>query len=114
MINTDDLLNGSAAVPLWSEPATMATRPADVGGTVASGRTDSPTAVLVAWLVLAAALVLANVVTFDSKPGERHVHMSVVEGLWYLIFIVVVLNLAKYLLGVRYHVAGLSTLVSRA
>lgn len=113
MINTDDLLNGSAAVPIWGEPDTgVAQRPADVGGS--RGPSDASQNVLIAWLALAGALVLANVITFDAKPGERHVHMSVIEGTWYLVFIVVVLNLAKYLLGVRWHVPGLSTLVVRA
>lgn len=109
MMNPDELLNGSAAVPLYSDTAPVAQRPADAGRG-ANGVSSSPQQVLIAWIVLASILVLANVVTFDSKPGERHVHFSVIESTWMLAFLVVVLNLAKYLLG-RYHVPGVSELV---
>ncbi len=41
---------------------------------------------------------------------ERHLHFSIIQAFWMLVFLVVVLNLAKYLLD-RYHVPGVSELV---
>jgi hypothetical protein len=43
---------------------------------------------------------------------ERHLHMNIIMAFWMLVFFVVVINLAKYLLVQRWHVPGVSELVA--
>lgn len=42
---------------------------------------------------------------------ERHLHFNILQAIWFLVFFVVVMNVAKFAFA-RWHVPGVSELVA--
>ncbi len=66
MGNGEDLLNGSAAEPLYGGVTAVASSPNEVGAST-TRTSANPQQVLFAWVGLAALLILANVVTLEVQ-----------------------------------------------